>query len=136
MVLPYKPKMIVFYCGGVDLLFAGKTPQQVYKDYRKFVSVVKKSLPNTHLVFMSVKPGPAHWDQQTLQIINVFNSMIKEYSQKEEKLYYLDASTGMLNEQGKPNPEEYQDDGIHLNYEGNKKWANLLRPKFIEIYNQ
>ena len=136
IVLPYKPKMIVFYCGGNDLLSTGKTPQQVYKDYRKFVSMVKKTLPDTHLVFMSVKAGPVYQNQQTLQVLHVFNLMIEKYSQKEEKLYYLDASTGMLNEQGKPDPKDYQDDGVHLTYEGDKKWADLLKPKLIEIYNQ
>ncbi len=136
IVLPYKPKMIVFYCGGNDLLSAKKTPQQTFVDYRKFSSMVKKSLPKTKLVFLSVKPGPAHWDSQPLQVIREFNAMVEECSRKEETFYYLDAATGMLNNQGKPDPRDYQSDGVHLTYEADKKWAALLKPKLLEIYNQ
>ena len=35
IVLPYKPELIIFYCGDNDIA-AGKTPETVFNDFKKF----------------------------------------------------------------------------------------------------
>lgn len=45
IVIPYKPKTVVFYAGDNDIN-AGKTPQQVLSVYREFVAKVLGALPD------------------------------------------------------------------------------------------
>src|SRR5882762_482865 len=46
ILIPYQPKIVVFYAGDNDLA-GGKTPQQVLKDFKAFVSRVHLKLPET-----------------------------------------------------------------------------------------
>src|SRR5210317_1066265 len=46
VVLKYKPKKVVFFCGGNDLN-KGKTPRQVAADFETFTSLIIKQLPET-----------------------------------------------------------------------------------------
>jgi lysophospholipase L1-like esterase len=133
IVLPYKPKIIVFYCGGNDLFGAAKTPRQVFDDYRQFVSTVQADLPEVRILFLSLRPGPAWWPRHNLS--DEFSRLVKEFSNQGKNLYYADMTTGMFNAKGEPDPADYQDDGIHLNDKSNIKWAKLLAPILKRIYN-
>jgi hypothetical protein len=44
VVAPYSPRAIVFYCGDNDIA-AGKTPERVLADFRRFVDLVRARLP-------------------------------------------------------------------------------------------
>jgi lysophospholipase L1-like esterase len=131
IVIPYKPKVIVFYCGGNDL--AKKTPEQVFEDFNSFYETVHKALPKTCIIFMSLKPGPASWDSR--QLSYEVNNRVKTLSEIRENLFYVDVATGMLNKKGLPDPNDYQKDGVHLTYGADIKWAALLRPTLIKVYN-
>src|SRR5205085_10649885 len=58
IVIPYKPRTIVFHEGDNDLN-AGKTPSQVRHDYAAFVAKVQKALPDVHFYILAVKPSVA-----------------------------------------------------------------------------
>lgn len=126
IVIPYKPRIIVFYAGACDIMIHGKNSETVFQDFVKFTEFVRKKLPRTRIIFMSIKPGPAIWEHST--VCNKTNSLIKEYCDKKNHLFYADVATGMLDKNGKPDKEYYLKDGIHLNSQGGVRWAELLRP--------
>jgi lysophospholipase L1-like esterase len=125
IVLKYKPKLIVFYCGDNDIN-AGKSPEQVFDDYRQFVSRVHADLPKTKIIYISIKPSGARWNlwpkmKQT-------NEMIQTFSENNKRLYYTDCATCLLTENGKPNDELFIKDRLHLNEKGYAKWKTALLP--------
>lgn len=129
IVIPYKPKVIVFYCGGNDL--GQKTPEQVFQDFNSFYISVHSALPKTRIIYMSLKPGPAN----SRKLDDEVNNNVKTFCEKQENLFYVDVTTGMLNSKGLPDPNDYQKDGVHLTYRADIKWAALLRPTLRKIYN-
>jgi lysophospholipase L1-like esterase len=133
IVIPYKPKVIVFYCGGNDLSVGKKSPGQVIQDFNSFYEVVHIALPKTRIIYMSLKPGPAGWDSR--QADYEVNNGVKALCEKRENLFYVDIARGMLNDKGLPDPNDYQKDGVHLTYRADIKWAALLRPTLIKVYN-
>ena len=129
IVLKYKPKLIVFYCGDNDIS-AGKSPQQVFDDYREFVSRVHAELPKTKIIYISIKPSGSRWNlwpkmKQT-------NEMIQKYSEKNSLLYYADCATCLLTDKGEPNNELFVKDLLHLNEKGYDKWKTVLEPMLRE----
>ena len=44
LVMPHRPRLIVFYAGDNDIA-AGKSPEQVAKDYQTFVAMVRVLMP-------------------------------------------------------------------------------------------
>ena len=125
MVVPYRPKMVVLYAGDNDLA-NGKTPQQVFEDYKAFVERVHRKLPNTRIAFISIKPSPAR--ASLLQSMKEANGLIKAYTTHARRLIYIDVFTPMLGKDGNPRPELFGPDRLHMNSEGYRLWKLVVTP--------
>ncbi|MGI6454594.1 MAG: SGNH/GDSL hydrolase family protein [bacterium] len=125
LVLPHEPEKIVFYAGDNDIN-AGKSPEQVLKDYQQLVQKVREHLPETEIIYLSIKPSIARWDK--VENMRKANQLIEEYSRQHENLYYVDLDTPMLGEDGKPRPELFIKDNLHLSEEGYKLWTEKVLP--------
>src|SRR5437763_2785091 len=62
IIFPYKPKAVFLRAGGNDLN-AGKSPAQVFDDFKDFVAKIHGKLPETEIVFISLSPSIARWKQ-------------------------------------------------------------------------
>jgi len=125
IVLPYKPKLIVLYAGDNDLT-AGRTPQQIFDDYKAFVTMVRKSLPNTKIAYISIKPSGDRW--ALADKMRATNSMIQKYAGRDRRLIFVDVFTPMLGADGKPREEIFTADRLHMNHDGYAIWRDLLTP--------
>jgi len=125
IVLPYRPKVIVFYAGDNDIA-AGKSPQRVFDDYRQFVQLVHDAQPKTRIIFVSIKPSGSRWS--LWPEMKTANLLIKEFCEKDGRLFFFDAATPLLGDDGRPNAELFLSDQLHLNSKGYKIWTERLRP--------
>ena len=125
IVLPYKPTLIVLYAGDNDLS-AGRTPDQVFDDYKAFVAMVRKALPNTKIAYVSIKPSGDRW--ALADKMRAANSKIQKYAAKDPRLTFVDVFTPMLGADGKPREELFTVDRLHMNYDGYAIWRDLLTP--------
>ncbi|MBN1816933.1 MAG: hypothetical protein JW828_06205 [Sedimentisphaerales bacterium] len=123
IVLKYRPRLIVFYCGDNDIA-AGKEPEQVVQDYHTFVSQVHKALPRTRIVYISIKPSGARWSLWPK--MNQANKGIAEFSNKDRRLFYADCATVLLKD-GIPDDRFFVQDRLHLNDEGYKVWTGVVQ---------
>ena len=62
IVAPCRPRQIIFYAGGNDIN-AGKSPEQVFADFKAFVAKAQTALPETSISYVSIAPNPARWSQ-------------------------------------------------------------------------
>ena len=125
IVLPYKPKVIVFYAGDNDIA-SGKSAKQVFEDYRAFTTLVHASLPRTRIIFVCIKPSRSRW--QLWPVMREANAMVKDLCGKDSRLIYFDAASPLLDEEGLPKVEFFLPDKLHLNDKGYELWSGLLRP--------
>jgi lysophospholipase L1-like esterase len=124
-VLPYEPKTVVLYAGDNDLA-AGKSPEQVLNDFKAFVAKIHAKLPRTRVAYVSIKPSTKRW--ALIEKIKEANRLVKEFTQSDSRLVYVDIFTPMLGSDGNPRPELLAADGLHLTREGYKLWASVIRP--------
>jgi len=125
IVLPYRPKIVVLYAGDNDLN-AGKTPERVLADFKEFVGIVRRDLPGTRVVFISIKPSIARIT--IIDKIRVANQLIRDYIATDPKLAYIDVFTPMLDASGQPRRELFLEDGLHMNAKGYAIWKDLIAP--------
>lgn len=128
IVIPYRPRLILFYAGDNDL-HAGITPEQVCADFQAFVAKVHAALPDTHIAWISIKPSPAR--SRLLDAARTANRLVREWIATRARLHYLDVFTPMLDAWGQPRPELFVSDRLHLNDAGYAQWADVVRP-FLE----
>ena len=57
------------------------------------------------------------------------NAKIKAFTEKDERLFFVDIDTPMLGEDGKPRKELFVKDGLHLSSEGYELWTGIIRPQ-------
>lgn len=124
IVLPYKPKMVLLRSGGNDI-FSGKSPEQVFADFQAFVAKVHAKLPQTDIVYLALSPSVARWNHWEKEA--VLNQMVKTFSQKAKHVKYLDAANISVGADGKPRPELFVEDKLHLNAAGYQLLAARVR---------
>ena len=88
--------------------------------------MVRKSLPNTRIAYISIKPSGDRW--ALVDKIRSANAMIQRYIAQDSTLTYVDVFSPMLGADGKPREELFTSDRLHMNYDGYAIWRELLTP--------
>ena len=125
IVTPYKPKMIVLYAGSNDI-DAGKTPETVVDDCETFVRKVEAALPGTRIAYISINTSPLRWRE--VEKVKQANRQIAAFMAKKENRVFIDTFPGMLDSGGKPRPELYVWDRLHMNSKGYAIWTSIIAP--------
>lgn len=125
IVLPYKPKAVVFYAGDNDL-FHGKSPRDIANDFKRFAYKIHWALPETKIFFISIKPSPSRWHLRDQVIAS--NELVKSLAKKQKEITFIDIYNSMLGDDGKPRKELFVKDGLHLNQQGYEVWTAVIKP--------
>lgn len=125
IVLPYRPRAIVFYEGDNDLA-DGRTPARIAGDVAEFLSLVRRQLPGTRVVCLAVKPSPSRWT--LVNQMRETNALIEAIVERDTAARFVDVFTPMLGANGRPRPELFRDDSLHMTRAGYELWRDLLRP--------
>lgn len=123
ILYPLEPKTIVFYAGDNDIA-RKNSPEQVAEDFAAFMAQTRKALPDVRIIYVPIKPSVARWDQYETQ--SKANGMIRRQFQDDEKFTYLDIVPAMLGKDGKPRPELFVKDGLHMSEVGYAIWNKAL----------
>ena len=131
IIVPYKPKGIVFFCGTNDLA-ALKTPEKVFGDFKVFFDAVKTFLPTTKVFVIGIKPSVARHYLRQKELS--FNKLTSDLSEQEDNLLFIDVWEEMLSGDGEANPYLFAEDGLHMNEEGYKIWSKKIKPLLIKHF--
>lgn len=125
IVTPYKPKQVVIYVGDNDLA-AGKTPAQVLADFKELFDKIRKEKKNTTITYISIKPSPSR--KHLMAQMRQTNALIKDFLDQQKKATFVDVFTPMLMPNGKPKPELFRADSLHMTPAGYDIWAKVVQP--------
>ena len=128
IVTPYKPRVVVVYAGDNDLN-AGKTPEAVFADYHALRDKIRMALPETKIIFVSIKPSPSRWKlrEKALEA----NRLIRDEIALGKGQVFVDVWTPMLGEDGMPRAELFLKDQLHMNETGYEIWNKLVEPHLV-----
>lgn len=131
IVAPYEPRGIVLYAGDNDMArHRDRGPEQVLEDVKAFVAAAEQAELRAPIYFVSIKPSLArmqHWPRMAEA-----NRLVRELAEQHPRLRYLDVATPMLGPDGKPRPELFVEDGLHLNGEGYALWTRVIQPVLLD----
>lgn len=125
LVLRYAPARVFLYAGDNDLGW-GRRAGAVFEDWRTFHRRVRASRPNCAIHFISIKPSPARWGLRAR--IGEVNARVREFCAAEPATAYVDIHDAMLDDDGRPRPELYEVDGLHLSRAGYAVWETIIAP--------
>ena len=125
IVLPLKPRTLLLYEGDNDLA-SGKTPETVEREFRELASRVHAALPETRIVFVSIKPSIRRW--HLIDAVRDANARVRAMTETNELLEFVDVVAPMLDARGEPRRDLFVADDLHLTAAGYEIWAALVRP--------
>jgi lysophospholipase L1-like esterase len=124
VIVPYKPRMVFLRAGGNDI-FAGKSPEEVFQDFKGFEAKVHSELPQTQIIYIALTPSVSRWGQAEKE--KALNEMVKRFVSEHSKMAYIECYDLSLGPVGKPRPELFRGDKLHFNAEGYKLLAERVR---------
>lgn len=123
LVLPYRPRLVVLYAGENDI-HEGSTPLELLGHFQRFVQQVQGALPSTRVAFMAIKPSPSR--VAFIPAMREANLLIQTHVLQHDNLDYIDVHTAMLDNDGRPRPELFVRDQLHLSAEGYGLWRQIV----------
>jgi lysophospholipase L1-like esterase len=124
IVIKYQPREVVVYAGGNDLN-AGKSPEMVYGDFVALMRQLHAGLPHAQLAFISSAPNLARWSQ--VEKVKRLNLLAENYCRHHD-IFFINVFPLMLGTDGKPKPDIYVADGLHMNAKGYAIWRAAVAP--------
>lgn len=124
LVLKHKPKTVVLYAGDNDIA-KKKSPQRVADDFARLAEKVHQHLPKTRILYIAIKPSIRRWE--LADKMNQANQLVKKLCAKHTHLTFVDIWQPMLNDGGKPNPELFVKDGLHMSPAGYAIWTKAVK---------
>ena len=125
VVARYQPSEIVFYSGDNDLA-AGKSSERVVADIQQFIRLVRQKLPRTKLIVIAIKPSISRW--RLIDQMRQTNQQVRKLIEARSGDVFIDVEPQILDENGKPRPDLFRPDGLHLNDKGYVILNEAVRP--------
>jgi hypothetical protein len=124
IIIPYAPREVVVYAGGNDI-DAGLPTEIVFGDFVALMTQLRHALPKAKLVFVSCPPSPKRWAET--EKIKTVNGLIADYCRRHD-LAFVNTFPLMLGADGRPRPEIYDTDHLHMNAKGYAIWRQAVAP--------
>ena len=134
LLYPYNPAIVVFQTGSNDCAQLKGTDDEIYNQViarkLKMFETFHEKLPDANFVVISgiLMPGRSQYDEIIMRV----NQFLREYAEKTDYLYFVDAEEMTLDSHGSPIPEMFISDGIHLTHESRIRWANKYIKPLLE----
>lgn len=125
IVAPLAPSLVVAYAGDNDLA-SGLSPEQILVDVDNFVAVIRQAQPGVPMIFIGVKPSPSR--ANLMPAMRRTNELLRAYAAAHAPMLYVDMFDAMLDAQGRPRPELFLEDMLHMNAAGYALWRDILGP--------
>lgn len=125
IVLPYEPKIIVYYCGSNDIN-ANIKPEEIAANFKQFVQRVHAKLPQTQIFFTSINRAPQKMDRWP--DVDAANALIKEFCAKNKLLGFIDVNPALFDKEGKPRMELYLPDKLHFLEPAYAEFTAIIKP--------
>ena len=129
LVLRYKPRAVLLYEGDNDVAI-GVEPDQILAQFDAIDAAIAKSLPNTRIYILAIKPSIARW--HLWPTMHATNEQLKSRAANDPRLTFLDIATPMLNDAGEPLEDIFIADQLHMNGAGYDIWRDAVRSLLVE----
>lgn len=131
VMLKYKPKQIVIYCGDNDLAAdENLTGTSVLKRFKTLFKIIRKNMPTVSVVYVAIKPSPSR--QKLMPKMAAANKLIQSFLAGKKNTGFVDVYHPMLNDMGNPNTELFLKDNLHMNAKGYAIWQKLITPYLLK----
>jgi lysophospholipase L1-like esterase len=124
IVAPYDAESLVIYAGDNDL-GDGRHPEEIFIFFEQLANQIAIRFGSIPCYFVSIKPSIARWSlDNALKYTN--NIIENEIVRLDNNWKFINIYNQMLNKDGYPEKDYYQQDGLHLSSKGYAVWKQAI----------
>ena len=128
VVLAYEPRAVLIYEGDNDI-GQGVSPRLIEEAFAQLVEAIHEALPGCRVYVLSIKPSPKRWALWPKMVDA--NRRLKRVCERDKRLTFIDVAGPMLGDDGKPIPELFVKDQLHMSPAGYDVWREVVRPVVV-----
>jgi lysophospholipase L1-like esterase len=118
-----RPDKAVLYSGDNDLK-EGVSPERVVELIEQTIRSIHDVNRRIPIFIISIKPSPDR--AVLLETMLLTNELIRQSVAQLPFVHFVDVCSPMLDRLGRPRPELFASDHLHLNHQGYQLWAEIL----------
>jgi lysophospholipase L1-like esterase len=130
LVLPLRPRIIVYYAGDNDLITSASNPAIPVENFKKFVELVRKSKSKAQIYFLSIKPSPRR--AKAWEPVQEANRRVKRWCKWESGVDFIDITPTLIDAQGNYRLDRFSNDKLHMNAAGYEAWTKIIKPILVQ----
>jgi lysophospholipase L1-like esterase len=131
-VIDLKPQAVVI-CAGSNDLSCRSNPDLAVENLAEAITTLRASNPKLPIILCLVTPREAPKAPITEGSLQQLNAGIRRLAEGKENVFVADVFTPLATPEGKPIPEYFAKDGIHILPAGYAKWTEQLAPLFRKL---
>ncbi|BCS32154.1 hypothetical protein TBR22_A13640 [Luteitalea sp. TBR-22] len=133
IVLPYRPRVIVYYCGSNDVN-AGETAQAIAARVEQFSERVRTALPGTRVYFASIIKAPQKRDRW--DVVDRANALVRAHADTAPGRGYIDLNPALQDERGEPLMDLYLADRLHYLPPAYERISAVVKPVVAQAWSE
>lgn len=132
IVKPHRYRALVMFVGnGVTGQPTDHTPEQIEQLTRFIVNVSHQHQPEAPVFLIEITPCERRFSAWPK--IRKVNARLREVALSTPNTYFIPTASHYLTADGKPRPELFVSDKLHLNEAGYKLWASLIQRRLNDV---
>lgn len=100
-------------------------PDTVARFARIVIAALRREQPDVKIYLVAVTPTESRWEYWPL--IQQVNQRLQAIAESEPGVLFVPTAHAYLNTDGKPRAELFREDRLHLNADGYRIWAEILK---------
>jgi lysophospholipase L1-like esterase len=132
-VFPYKPRIIVYYCGSNDIS-VGESAEPIIARTKRFIEVVHEKLPDTFVYYTAIQKAPEKRDRWN--IVDAVNREMERYSHEARNVGFIDLNPVLFDKQGKLRANLFLPDELHFRPDSTayQEFADVVKPVLMKAW--
>jgi hypothetical protein len=122
---------VIFIANDITGSENDKSPEEVLALYKNVIKTIRKKHNDASVFWIAITPTTSRW--KAWPTIQKTNSLIREYCENNENLYFITTDFAFLGNDGKPKNELFMDDLLHLNDKGYDVWQEIIRKELDRV---
>jgi lysophospholipase L1-like esterase len=135
VILPYAPKVVVYYCGSNDLKAKpADGPEVIFGRFREFSQRLRAAQPATRLIYVSATRSPDRvplWEQ-----VDHYNALARAYCAATPGHTFVDINPALVDANGHPRLDLYRDDKLHFHPPAYVAFTAIIKPVLERVWRE
>lgn len=133
LVAAHQPRAIViFVANDITSPEISPDPEQVMIDIRATQAKIRERLPEVPIFYVAITPTESRWS--AWPTVQRLNGMIEEMCRESSTTFFIPTARHFLDPtSGRPVPNLFRVDHLHLSPAGYKVWADVIRSSLDEV---